>query len=839
MVKNFIKNSLSYIDLFQVDSVHIKRQRKKTKNVFGGLLTLSVPLICIGVFLFLYFNNLQKEDIVTNEVFSTLTLTEPLKFKIEWNTDIVNVSSIYPIELVTSTGKQTYCYQSLIKNSKNELNTKDKSGEIELCNFDTDLLGEPNGVGFMFSTVVEKERKYVLPIKQNDFIMYHEKNIVAYVISEEKNNLCIYYISEFHSVCYYYKFLLEHNNLITYFNKFYINNTIYISVFENYNKKIFLFKNHTLFKTENTNCRYFASETTKICFSLFNETNYSVLFSDEKNGNNYNFTYPLSDSYSIDKYMNPDYFSFINFDPTTNIFKINYYSYNLNYTYKYQYKLINSTLYKIINNSSNELNFYYQINCPSEMFSLNLVFNNDFYRKNTNNIEFYIFNYEREKNNQIYFYTCFLTYNFDTLQFNSSLIFNIYNKTNDSLFSREKIHGTYLANTVMISDYIIEDKVQNKYQVINFFIIDDQLNIHKINTTKDILYWLTENVWSCSKTKDNTFIFTMLSSSYPINNNWNSVINIGNIIECTSYSVDCFPLYSSTLNSILKNDTQLIKDNTWIAKLYISTNSDTNLKNGNKKNNNILILNYTDILTSLSMQNEYKIQAYNLAKRNDDFYFGLSNYKRLYSININNELLTNSSISGFSNYYIYDNKQLGHDKKFSCIPNPDTNDIDFDKNTIMKNKVECPVYNYINYPFISDDGYQIADNNLITNKHSSNNQIGMFLLNLDPLFIKTTTTSTKASIYTIIGNTLSVYSTLITLFLFIKNKVHNFENKIELNRRQTIDENEIESGSIVYTDNQIYTSNSITNTNKVDKLNVQLSTIRNSESYVEKLSDIV
>lgn len=822
---------ISNIDLFQVDTVFIKRQRRKTKNTLGGLLTILVPIICTAVFLFLYYNNELKEDIINTEIISTTTLNEPLKFRLEWNTDLINTSSIYPIELVTSTGKQTLCYQSKMKQSSSSSLEEDKN-EVKLCNYDTDLLGEPNGVGFMFETIVQKDIKPILPVKQNDFILYHEKNLVAYVVSAEKNNFCIYDIKEFKSVCYPFKFIAESNHIIISDQIFYINGDLYLSFYDNINK-LYLFKNHILLKVEKTNCNFFVNENTKYCLSHYNDTSKFISFQNENNISSLIYKFTKLDK--LTTYFNPNYFVFNKFIKQDLTINLNYYNYNSTELFSKNYKIVNGTIYKIID-QNNTLNFYYKIECPEDIFLSNLIYLS---RKLYNNTQMDTFSIEKIEPNQYSFYTCVLLYNYDTHIFSSKSIINSYNFTNNFEIYRLKYLGSRYINTISFFDVRYLDKSKTNYEILNFMIIDIDLNLSYINKSQSELKWIADNLWGTNKTPQNTFIFSLLSSNYPINNNWNNVINIGNFLECSNEG-NCTSLYTSSLNIyLINNSSSLFTEDKWIVKLKI-----LNSKNNNN-NNNVLTLNYSNILTSLSMQNEYRIQSYNIINNNDNYDFSLVKYKRLYSININNDPLVNSSDISFSNYYIYDNTLLGHDKKFSCIPNPTTNNNDFNSLKIFKNKVNCPIYNFINFPFISDIGYQITDSNLITTRYDTNKQIGMFILNLDPFFLKTTTTSTKASIYTIIGNTLSVYSVLLTLFLFLKNKIYNFENQVELNRRNTVDENnvDLEHGSIVYTDNQIYSSSKIDdikiNDIKVDdNLNIQLSTMRHSSEYIEKLSTV-
>ncbi len=837
------RNFFTNIDLFQVDTVFIKRQRRKTKNTLGGVLTILVPILCTAVFLFLYYNNELKQDIINTEIISTTTLNEPLKFRVEWNTDIVNISSVYPIELVTSTGKQTLCYQSKMKqmsSSSKEVNNINNdeinNSEIKLCNYDTDLLGEPNGVGFMFETSILKEKKYTLPLIANDFILYHEKNVVAYVISAEKNNFCIYYISKFQSLCYPFKFVMKNNNIYTNTDSYFDDNgNFYLTIYDNI-KTTYLFINHKFVqKQDTTNKNKLRYVNQYINFYFINEN----LISIQVNNSSFTISYVNHTTSTINNYyMNQNYFLLYEYNLITKSFLMSYYNYNsslierseylINYNTSFN-KSVSISKYNLLNNTFDST---FITECDSEVF---LSENTKFYTQRKKNVIFYMFSLRYMLNNtHTISNLCIITYNYNLRLFKTKKLLYTYKLASDESILRYYYFGGISDNTISFFEIFYKDKTPNNFTVINFIIIDNNLNFITLNVNQDLLRWLSSNIYTSSINQD-SIIFLTRKSNFPLNNDWNNILNIGNVIECYFHNGSCNPLYVSVLNNQyfnFTNSTQLIaRDDTWIAKFYIS--------------DSVLTLNYSNIVTSLSNQNEFKIQSYNIIKKNKDYFFGLSNYKRLYSININNDEIISNLYNSFTNYYIYDNTLLGHDKKFSCIPNPITKDIDFNTMSIIKNQVICPIYNYINFPFISDIGYQITDSNLITTRYDTNNQIGMFILNLDPFFFKTTTTSTKASIYTIIGNTLSVYSVLLTLFLFLKNKIYNFENQVELNRRNTVDEDnlDLEHGSIVYTDNQIYSSSKIDDTKvddiKVDDdINIQLSTMRHSSEYIEKLSTV-
>ncbi len=100
------------IDIFTIDSVDIIRNKNKTKNVLGGLLTLIIPFVLAFFCIYLFLMNQMKPDIVSDNLYYTKDLQSSVDFKIEFNYDFVKNDSIVWFEMVTDDVKQTECYKN-------------------------------------------------------------------------------------------------------------------------------------------------------------------------------------------------------------------------------------------------------------------------------------------------------------------------------------------------------------------------------------------------------------------------------------------------------------------------------------------------------------------------------------------------------------------------------------------------------------------------------------------------------------------------------------------------------------------------------------------------------
>jgi len=236
---------ISKLDIFVVDPIELQIQKSKTKNKFGAFLTLLVCFICVIAFVLLTILNELKEPIITTEIISTSTLNTPINAKIEWNTDLVDVSTIHSFDMITNNMKNTNCIQS--RNNTNNINS------IDLCYFSKDLIGEENGTGFVFKLKLQNKLKPVFPYSTADLILFNFDNRYFYVRQMIKNRVCLYDIVENLKYCFYHNSTYLYNYVST--NYFYFNHTNYVSVNDNLGN-LYLFKNHTIFKIEKVNMTY-------------------------------------------------------------------------------------------------------------------------------------------------------------------------------------------------------------------------------------------------------------------------------------------------------------------------------------------------------------------------------------------------------------------------------------------------------------------------------------------------------------------------------------------------------------------------------------------------------
>jgi hypothetical protein len=114
LIKSLVIKMLNFknIDIFTIDSVDIIRNKNKTKNVLGGLLTLIIPFVLAFFCIYLFLMNQMKPDIVSDNLYYTKDLQSSVDFKIEFNYDFVKNDSIVWFEMVTDDVKQTECYKN-------------------------------------------------------------------------------------------------------------------------------------------------------------------------------------------------------------------------------------------------------------------------------------------------------------------------------------------------------------------------------------------------------------------------------------------------------------------------------------------------------------------------------------------------------------------------------------------------------------------------------------------------------------------------------------------------------------------------------------------------------
>jgi hypothetical protein len=208
-----------------------------------------------------------------------------------------------------------------------------------------------------------------------------------------------------------------------------------------------------------------------------------------------------------------------------------------------------------------------------------------------------------------------------------------------------------------------------------------------------------------------------------------------------------------------------------------------------------------------------------LLQYNNKFKVDHSSLKTLYNIQISDEPVINFTNQVSNRYYKVSNLESGYDKKFDCIFSITNNNINsiYDNLYLINNK-NCKVFNYINIPFIFDNKVSILkENNPIL--FDSTNLTGIFLLNLNDFSYSTTITETKDSVPNLIGIVGGMFSSLLTAFMFLKSKKWQHDNKVELNRRNTVDKTEPNPASDVKYESE-YTDY------YKDKINIELCKIR-------------
>ena len=719
-----IKTTLSYIDLFQVDSIDIQRQRRKTKTILGGILTLLVPIFCIITFSLLMVNNNNKSDIITNDLINTDLFTTSIQANIEWNTDFVNINTLQTFELVTTAEKNNLCY----KNKKNHTST-----EIPLCNYGSDLLGEPNGLGYVFKLKIQNDLKPILPLDAFDLILHIENNSIIYVLHTFKNKFCIYFVSILNTIsnCYNYNIVLDYGSIQGSINTYYNNDILYFSIKDHF-QNLYLFINHTLIiqKTINKNDNgIFLSNSLYLDYSdennkfKFIENNTSVTVQTPFNNIIHNVI-KTGIIYQPDKIL---YYKLVNIDD----FTITLYIQNISSSLLSNTVIFNTSL--PLNYTSSEINV------------------------KQNGIILFYFNVNT---NCIKCNTTILSIDLFSLKINT---INLYKEYTSIVFRKLIARRMDYSDCTLITDSDISSQI-----IKSIFVIDKFNSIDTIPDFSNQLNWFNSFIWSIIKNYNkNTYTLTFMYNFYPQNqNDWNKVISTGNAIECTS--TICKPLFSSSFNI---NKPISYDNNLQIGTITLQDNS--------------YKITLQDVLGKISPQNEYKINVLDISKQNENYFFNTLQTKTLYSILLHNENTLNITYSPFSTYYTVDNTNTGNDKKFKCIPEPNSNKFILYSKSFLNNFVDCPIYNIPNIPFIFDNSFSILKDSSFINIESTN-LTGAFILNLNQFFHKTTITSTKTTTFVILTNVASVFTSLITAFLFFKKSIFNFTFKQEINRKDTV-----------------------------------------------------
>jgi hypothetical protein len=738
---------ISKLDIFVVDPIELQIQKSKTKNKFGAFLTLLVCFICVIAFVLLTILNELKQPIITTEIISTSTLNKPINARIEWNTDLVDTSTILPFELITDNAKGNNCVNSRSKSVNNT--------NIDLCYFSKDLIGEENGSGFVFKLNLKNNIKPILPFVSTDSIVYNVDNRYIYLQQTIKNKFCVFDLLINSRYCFNYNSNYGYN-----INKFVTveNGTVfvYVSIHDNTNT-LYLFKNHELISKEEQNksmfyfnpyCTFY--ETSKYLFLTNTISNTIYYISNIVNNNDNSLQYIMSRLYvDINDVYKLDLFNKV----STNELYLNINKYTLTLTN-------NNTIFT----QSNYTIILYDENWRTDLLDTNL-------HMELNGETLYII-VKVEYDNIKTIHSFIKTINLHTNK--------VYNNTIVSKSNSD-------SNIITCILYANKNKVTKGNSVFRY-IEFSLLKNYKTSSTQNIYFINKDATYQVFKDITNFFIgfhlyvdqverisptnyYIYLSKdSLPTQyNNWTNIIKTGGVLDCnilstTNLTIDCQPLFSSSFN-INSNDNNNLDQK--VASVYFDIPTFSSISK--------IDLTVRDVLGYQGINNEYKINTFGIINKDNVFSINSNNYKTLYIINV----LTNDDIVIANQQKIYRNRNLysisnlntGHDIKFNCITKMDENNrleslIDF---TFIQNQIDCPIYKQLEIPFIFDDS--IIYRNILDKRYlfQSTNLTGVFLLNLNENFYFTKSTPTKDSIFKIIGSIGGIFSSLLTAFMFIKN----------------------------------------------------------------------
>ncbi len=794
----------SKLDIFVVDPIELQIQKSKTKNKFGAFLTIAICFICIIAFVLLTILNELKQPIITTEIISTSTLNQPVNAKIEWNTDLVDISTIHSFDMITENSKNTDCIQNI--NNTNNINS------TGLCYFSKDLIGEENGTGFVFKLKLKNKLKPLLPFSSTDSIFFNFDNRYFYIRQMIKNRVCLYDILEYTKYCFYHNSVYLSNYITP--NYFYFNNTNYVSINDNLGN-VYLFKNHTIFKIDkvdtnykdiihyNENDKYFYNETSLTIINInninlnipINKTTYTnnlfhFKYTNNTQFNNLQIIDPIVNNNTNELILNfTDYFIFNFTNITTNNFalSVSLYEQELifdNSTY-FSYTIIYDTLYIIVQNLNNQLLLIKTINLYSYQVFTNKIYFND------NTIAKY---------NNIFF-----------------ISFSI-GKSYNSILSLMDASKKYL------------------------FLINKDASYIRVNDLTNKNRGFLNSITGVDQISSSNYLFYTLTNTFPIQfNDWSKTINTRGVLNCSinpdmkntliTQTLNCVSPFTNSFNINTEDNINL---NQQVASIVI---------NGINENS-IIPLTIKDVLGFTNIKHDYKINLYTIVKNNDNYNINKNSYKTLYKFNTlvldNNEKILSNAFASEDNYiskYLlqFDNLNTGHDIKYNCITTLDNN---YRPSTfsnamvlIMQNEIDCPFYNLLNIPLLFDNELIYFNNKGNRFDDKSTNLTGIFLLNLNDNFYLSKSTPTKDSIFKIIGSIGGIFSSLLTAFMFIKNTWWKKQHKHLFSLIEK-DKNIEKLSEVVISNNEL--NNELDNVKYIhqidDTINIQLAKLRNENS---------
>ena len=768
-------SKLAKLDIFTVDPASLQREKSKTKTNFGGFLTVMLSVIPIFAFMFLYIRNSTKAPIVSEKIVFTKDFNYPIISYIDWNPKYVNVETKNKFFLLNMNSRRLDCLNSY----HNDDNVDQTKINVPLCNYLTDLKGEPNGIGVSVSLNLPKTTNFYLPFEDSDKILFlDKKNFVAYINQPRNNQFClIRYDSNVYN-CYdlnYYTKIPEYNSFI-------YHNDVYFSIYSESINTIILFKNGEL------ETRYVSKSVRKFIspFILTDMFNYKIeIFNStftHKNGliKINNIARKVMVKQVTDLAWNIfDYMVIIN-DTSIEVISINYtmigekYINNvtisnvidlpLNVTYDsisdVEYQTIDSfLLFTLTTFSSTDSCIYEDI----QIFSDSIIRNTYVYSLN-------LFTSEIKKNN---FSRCYFT--------------------QESSYIQTKFLQKY-ENVISIVDTRIEYMYLNQFYIVDVYCnvyskIGDIVNYNGFFEKEIVAIWFDHE-------EQNFYLFLQRSSyPYDITGIDPTIKYTGPVYKC-SLSWECFAMFSTSLNTDYDFEDDIA------GHLQIDNQS--------------LPIMISDLLLTKSYENDIILNAKMISKKQNNYIFkNLS--KTLYNFKVTNKKSQSDEILE----YQISNANTGSDKKFTCMLSLFSGSLVEDFFKFTENLKDCLIFNTIFVPFIFDYQYFTYLSPDVPTVVDSLNITGFLLLGLDDTFHETQLISTQDSIYTLIGSIGGLFSTLMTTFVFLKTQKYNRDNKDEINRRLTVESNIEDKLDDIKIDSELPQTFQ-------DKVNVQLSYLRNN-----------
>jgi len=785
--------SIKKLDIFTVDPVHLHRDKRKTRTFFGTFLTILLSSLTVTLFIILYARNENKAPLVSQEVTTTSNLKQSIQASIEWNSEFVDVDSVQPFFLINN-GENTDCFRSI------DIDTEITKTNIKLCNYLQDEKNEPNGIGYVFKYKINhalsqahyndfRQRKF-LPFENSDSIIMVKDNFV-YIIQAIKSQFCLVNIVDQTFDCYPITIdtSLRDGAYYLFFDAPFLGYCF--SIFDN-KDKAFLFVNHKLNK-EYTLINPMRSSYDYYFFFLLNEEivievfESSYKFTSMKNAS-FVHLFDYTKHYNDDNYI-PGYIFISTYHNPLNASQAIFLYTDVqlvketNHTLAFfanRVTIKNSEIFETINYT---LSYNVPVNIDRKRVErideCNVFYDDTIEVFNKGNVSYKnITRYFYIIGEEVVYYTA-TSNNFSNIPqiAKSCQISSVYPATED--YKREVL---YIGENLFIMyDYFLENNLKKLEKMI---FVDKYCNIDTY--TQEIYPYGTYHEFSYKEIKyisknltSFTYYFYLDKYSYKRSNTktgfGSTLWYPGPVLEVTIKNniANVKPLFTNTFRTLeLVDDTS----NEKVASIKILN-----------QNQNEISINYEDILPMVNEKNDLQVKVQTVGKQNDQWmkkqaYVSKTLYT--YTVPNNQELLNSMSSNDKKFYYSLDNTNSGNQKKFSCLfPLQDKQSQGIKK--FKKNSLNCLDYNLIGVPFLFDNSYFIKyGDGFYEYSNDETYFTGIFLITLDDFFYETKTSSTQDSILNIFGVVCGVFSTLISIFAFVKNLKWKFDHRKEINEKE-------------------------------------------------------